>query len=261
MYAPFGAGVLDRPAGRLRRGRPLPRRRRRRRPRRPRRGGLDRSARTRGGRLPERRSARSPCTRAIDALGDDRLAGDRRPRPRARRLLRDGLAAIAGCACSAPSSATETLPVATFTVDGVPHALVAARLAAEDAIGVRHGCFCAHPYLIRLLGLSPRRGRRLPGRRAAAGTAASCPAPCARVPASTRPRTTSSACSPRWPGSPRATSRRSATTWTSRPGISTRTTLWHPGTRRCAPTTPPAPPAEGSIARGPGMLRSAAARA
>ncbi|HWC12773.1 MAG TPA: hypothetical protein VG455_16310, partial [Acidimicrobiales bacterium] len=35
-----------------------------------------------------------------------------------------------------------------------PHALVAARLSAEFAIGVRHGCFCAHPYLTRLLGLS-----------------------------------------------------------------------------------------------------------
>jgi selenocysteine lyase/cysteine desulfurase len=53
-----------------------------------------------------------------------------------------------------PNLATETLPVAAFTVDGIPHALVAARLAAEDAIGVRHSCFCAHPYLIRLLGLS-----------------------------------------------------------------------------------------------------------
>ena len=28
------------------------------------------------------------------------------------------------------------------------------RLAAEEAIGVRHGCFCAHPYLMRLLGLT-----------------------------------------------------------------------------------------------------------
>ena len=36
----------------------------------------------------------------------------------------------------------------------MPHALVAGRLAAEEAIGVRHGCFCAHPYLMRLLGLT-----------------------------------------------------------------------------------------------------------
>jgi selenocysteine lyase/cysteine desulfurase len=43
--------------------------------------------------------------------------------------------------------------VATFTVDGMHHALVAARLSAEYGIGVRHGCFCAHPYLLRLLGV------------------------------------------------------------------------------------------------------------
>ena len=38
-------------------------------------------------------------------------------------------------------------------VEGQHHALVAARLSAEYGIGVRHGCFCAHPYLLRLLGL------------------------------------------------------------------------------------------------------------
>jgi selenocysteine lyase/cysteine desulfurase len=53
-----------------------------------------------------------------------------------------------------PHLSEPTLPLAAFTIDGVPHALVAARLSAEYAIGVRHGCFCAHPYLLRLLGLS-----------------------------------------------------------------------------------------------------------
>jgi selenocysteine lyase/cysteine desulfurase len=47
------------------------------------------------------------------------------------------------------------LSVAAFTVDGMHHALVAARLSAEWGIGVRHGCFCAHPYLLRLLGVGP----------------------------------------------------------------------------------------------------------
>jgi len=70
------------------------------------------------------------------------------------RLLREGLAAVPGVHLLGPSLATDTLPVATFTVDGVSHALVAARLSAEEGIGVRHGCFCAHPYLIRLLGLN-----------------------------------------------------------------------------------------------------------
>ena len=60
----------------------------------------------------------------------------------------------------------DRLAVAAFTVDGMHHALVAARLSAEFGIGVRHGCFCAHPYLIRLLGVGQR--RRGPGTRGGA---------------------------------------------------------------------------------------------
>ena len=30
---------------------------------------------------------------------------------------------------------------------------MAARLSAEYGIAVRHGCFCAHPYVVRLLGM------------------------------------------------------------------------------------------------------------
>jgi selenocysteine lyase/cysteine desulfurase len=48
----------------------------------------------------------------------------------------------------------DRLGVCTFTVEGMHHALVAAALSAEWAIGVRHGCFCAHPYIAHLLGLS-----------------------------------------------------------------------------------------------------------
>ncbi len=67
--------------------------------------------------------------------------------------LRQRLAAVPGVRLLGPDLATETLPLATFTVAGVHHALVAARLSAEHGIGVRHGCFCAHPYLLRLLDL------------------------------------------------------------------------------------------------------------
>jgi selenocysteine lyase/cysteine desulfurase len=67
--------------------------------------------------------------------------------------LRTALAAVPGVRVLGPHLSTETLPVVTFTVDGVHHALVAARLSAEHGIGVRHGCFCAHPYLERLLQL------------------------------------------------------------------------------------------------------------
>ena len=69
------------------------------------------------------------------------------------RHLQQGLRAIPGIRVLGPScgEGTDTLAVAAFTVEGMHHALVAARLSAEFGIGVRHGCFCAHPYLMRLL--------------------------------------------------------------------------------------------------------------
>jgi selenocysteine lyase/cysteine desulfurase len=74
----------------------------------------------------------------------------------ATRLF-EGLRAIDGVRVLGPRSSTgvDTLSVATFTVEGMHHALVAARLSAEWGVGVRHGCFCAHPYLLRLLGVGP----------------------------------------------------------------------------------------------------------
>ncbi|HEV7534631.1 MAG TPA: aminotransferase class V-fold PLP-dependent enzyme [Acidimicrobiia bacterium] len=69
--------------------------------------------------------------------------------------LRSGLAAIPGVRLLGPKPPEVTLPLATFNIDGLHHALVAARLSAEYGIGVRHGCFCAHPYLLRLLDLTP----------------------------------------------------------------------------------------------------------
>jgi selenocysteine lyase/cysteine desulfurase len=47
----------------------------------------------------------------------------------------------------------DRLGVATFTVEGMHHALLASALSAEHGIGVRHGCFCAHPYITHLLGV------------------------------------------------------------------------------------------------------------
>jgi selenocysteine lyase/cysteine desulfurase len=67
--------------------------------------------------------------------------------------LHEGLRDIEGVRVLGPGPGTDTLAVTSFTVDGMHHALVAARLSAEFGIGVRHGCFCAHPYLMRLLGV------------------------------------------------------------------------------------------------------------
>ena len=72
--------------------------------------------------------------------------------------LHEGLRSIPGVRVLGPAwedaaAGKDRLAVAAFTVDGMHHALVAARLSAEFGVGVRHGCFCAHPYLIRLLGV------------------------------------------------------------------------------------------------------------
>jgi selenocysteine lyase/cysteine desulfurase len=186
MYAPFGAGVLIGPRAVFSHGDPFLA------------GGgavdlvdLDEVAWTDP---PDREEAGSPNVvgavalhAAIDELGrigwDAIIDHD----TRLHRRLRAGLAAIPGVEVLGPRPAGHTLlPLVTFTVTGVPHALVAARLSAEHGIGVRHGCFCAHPYLLRLLGLGPdeiarhwdavRRGdrREMPGAiRASAGISTS----------------------------------------------------------------------------------------
>ena len=181
MYAPFGAGVLVGPRESFTEGDPFLA------------GGgavdlvdLDEVVWTDP---PEREEAGSPNVLgavALHAAVDEfaRIGWDaiRAHDDDIARRLHAGLGAIPGVRLLGPSSTPGSLPVASFVVEGVSHALVAARLSAEHAIGVRHGCFCAHPYLLRLLDLSPtevfeyqravRRGdrRRMPGAvRASAG--------------------------------------------------------------------------------------------
>ena len=52
-----------------------------------------------------------------------------------------------------PLRAARRLGVIAFNLTQHTHALVAAILGTEFGIGVRNGCFCAHPYLINLLGM------------------------------------------------------------------------------------------------------------
>ncbi|MFA6234205.1 MAG: aminotransferase class V-fold PLP-dependent enzyme [Bacteroidota bacterium] len=49
------------------------------------------------------------------------------------------------------SELADKVGVISFDIAGVPHAKVAAILGAEGGIGVRNGCFCAHPLVKRLL--------------------------------------------------------------------------------------------------------------
>ena len=45
--------------------------------------------------------------------------------------------------------------VITFNIEGMHHGLTAAILGLEGGIGVRNGCFCAHPYVKEILHVSP----------------------------------------------------------------------------------------------------------
>jgi selenocysteine lyase/cysteine desulfurase len=55
-----------------------------------------------------------------------------------------------------PRRAREKVGVIPFNLEKIPHALAASVLGYEGGIGVRHGCFCAHPYVVHLLGLNAR---------------------------------------------------------------------------------------------------------
>lgn len=52
-----------------------------------------------------------------------------------------------------PARAASRLGVIPVLLDGISHFHLAAILSYEFGIGVRNGCFCAHPYLLQLLGV------------------------------------------------------------------------------------------------------------
>ena len=60
-----------------------------------------------------------------------------------------------------PKTTAHRLGVIPFTLNGLSHFLVAAILGAKWGIGVRNGCFCAHPYLLHLLKVSPDESNRV----------------------------------------------------------------------------------------------------
>lgn len=52
-----------------------------------------------------------------------------------------------------PDTAHQRLGVIPINLEGVSHYLLAAILGHEFGIGVRNGCFCAHPYMLFLMGV------------------------------------------------------------------------------------------------------------
>ncbi|MGF3024150.1 aminotransferase class V-fold PLP-dependent enzyme [Methylobacterium aquaticum] len=98
--------------------------------------------------------ALAAAMRALSSIGMERIA---RHEAELTAYALKRLTAIRGLRIygdADPLRASQRLGVIAFNLEPHPHALVAAVLATEFGIGVRNGCFCAHPYLIHLLGLT-----------------------------------------------------------------------------------------------------------
>ena len=116
--------------------------------------------------LPEREEAGTPNVLGAVALAASIRTYDEIGWPAIRDHERelaarafDALGAIPGvslhpAAGDIDDTGEDRLGVVAFNVRGLPHALVSEILADEWGIATRSGCFCAHPYVKRLLGLS-----------------------------------------------------------------------------------------------------------
>lgn len=156
MYAPYGTGALIGPRDVFANGAPEYR------------GGgtidLVTLGEVRWAGAPERDEAGSPnllgavalaaSMRALQKVGMDTLA---RHEQELTSYTLQQMAEIPGVhiyGSADPARVEDRLGVISFNMEGLHHGEVAAILGFEGGIAVRHGCFCAHPYVVQLLGLS-----------------------------------------------------------------------------------------------------------
>jgi selenocysteine lyase/cysteine desulfurase len=113
--------------------------------------------------LPDREEAGSPnvlgaialaaAIRVLTEVGLDRLAAHE---SELTRYAIDRLCGVPGLTIHGPTGTSGPdgrLGVIPFTIAGIDHGLIAAVLGYEHGVGVRSGCFCAHPYIAHLLQL------------------------------------------------------------------------------------------------------------
>jgi selenocysteine lyase/cysteine desulfurase len=117
--------------------------------------------------LPDREEAGSPnligavaigaALKRLDVLGRDQLAAEEKALTSRTISL---LAAVPGLRILGPPDGPERSGVISFVMNRLPHTLVAAALSNEHGIGVRSGCFCAHPGVMHLLAEPDQIARR-----------------------------------------------------------------------------------------------------
>ena len=161
MYAPFGAGVLAGRADWLAAGDPFLR------------GGgavhfvtLDDVA---WRELPDRQEAGSPnvvgavamgvASTLLSRIGMDRIANDEAALHAAARARLERIPGLSLHATWGPEH--PHIALVTLSLEGYAPGQLAAILSAEHGIGVRHGCFCAHPLLLHLLHVGQEEATRI----------------------------------------------------------------------------------------------------
>jgi cysteine desulfurase / selenocysteine lyase len=156
VYAPFGTGALVGPRSIFNEGEPDYR------------GGgtidLVTLDEIRWADTPDRDEAGSPnvigavalaaAITQIEEIGMDKLAEHEKNLTRHALQKFNSIPGLQIFGSSDPNRLDDRLGVITFQVNGMNHGKVAAILGFEGAIGVRNGCFCAHPYVLRLLNVS-----------------------------------------------------------------------------------------------------------
>jgi selenocysteine lyase/cysteine desulfurase len=97
--------------------------------------------------------ALASAVRVLESVGMDAVAEHERE---LTRLALDRLTGIDGLTLYGlrdPALTQDRLGVISFNADNLHHSQLAAILGHEWGIGVRNGCFCAHPYIRELLGI------------------------------------------------------------------------------------------------------------
>ena len=120
---------------------------------------------------PERDEAGSPNTvgavalaaavRALEAVGMEQVAAHEAKLTEYALTRLNQMKGITIYGDPDPQQAAQRLGVIPINVEGMIHYLAAAILGYEFGIGVRNGCFCAHPYMLHLMGVKDERAEQV----------------------------------------------------------------------------------------------------
>lgn len=155
MYAPFGTGVIIAPKDSFKSGSPEYK------------GGGTVNVVTRESidwdEPPYKEEAGSPniigvvalvaAIKELNKIGMDRVQKNEKQLMNyaLQRLKQLSFLKLYGC----DDGCVERVGIIPFVANGIPHAEIAKALSEDSGIGVRNGCFCAQPYVQRLLKLTP----------------------------------------------------------------------------------------------------------